>query len=303
MTPLQIPLHIPVPLRTSIVKSFTWNWPNTPINLAIIIAAALLFRWLLRRGINWLIGWMLRRAEKRRSSETTHGGIAIGELTGLNAERQAQRTTTVGRLLSNIGVALIVAIAVLWGFDTVGIRLTPVLASAGVLGIALAFGAQSLVKDLLSGLFMIFEDQYGVGDVVEINEIKGTIEDVGLRVTRIRDFDGLIWYIRNGEITQVGNRTQGVATSVTDITVHASEDPMVVMRVLKMVIREIDQDPQFSDSLLETPTVLGVTDITGDKMTFQIATKCVAQTQYDVIRTLRRKAKDAFDEARIRGAF
>jgi small conductance mechanosensitive channel len=94
-----------------------------------------------------------------------------------------------------------------------------------------------------------------------------------------------------------------VASSLTDITVHASEDPLVVIRVLNLVIREIDQDPQFSDSLLETPTVLGVTDITGDKMTFQISTKCVAQTQYDVIRTLRRKVKDAFDEARIRGAF
>ncbi|WP_126412706.1 mechanosensitive ion channel family protein [Acidipropionibacterium jensenii] len=290
-------------MRTSIVKSFTWNWPYTPINLAIITVAALVCRWLLRKGINWLIGWTLRRTEKRRSSETTHGGIAIGELTGLNAERQAQRTTTVGRLLSNIGVALIVAIAVMWGFDTVGIQLTPILASAGVAGIALAFGAQTLVKDLLSGLFLIFEDQYGVGDVVEINDIKGTIEDIGLRVTRIRDFDGLIWYIRNGEITTVGNRTQGVATTLTDITVHASEDPLVVMRVLKMVIREVDQDPQFSDSLLETPTVLGVTDITGDQMTFQISTKCVAQTQYDVIRTIRRKVKDAFDEARIRGAF
>lgn len=297
------PLRILVPMRTSFVKSFTWNWPNTPINLAIIIAAALLFRWLLRKGVNWVIGWMLRRAEKRRSSETTHGGVALGELTGLNAERQAQRTTTVGRLLYNIGVALILTVAVLWGFDSVGIRLTPILASAGVVGIAVAFGAQSLVKDLLSGLFLIFEDQYGVGDVVEINDVKGTVEDVGLRVTRIRDFDGLIWYVRNGEIVTVGNRTQGVASSLTDITVHASEDPLVVIRVLNLVIREIDQDPQFSDSLLETPTVLGVTDITGDKMTFQISTKCVAQTQYDVIRTLRRRVKDAFDEARIRGAF
>lgn len=297
------PLRIPVPMKTSFVKSFTWIWPNTPINLAIIITSALLFRWLLRKGVNWITGWMLKRAEKRRSSETTHGGIALGELTGLTDERQTQRTTTVGRLLYNIGVALIVTVAVLWGFDSVGIRLTPILASAGVVGIAVAFGAQSLVKDLLSGLFLIFEDQYGVGDVVEINKVKGTVEDVGLRVTRIRDFDGLIWYVRNGEIVTVGNRTQGVATSLTDITVHASEDPLVVIRVLNMVIREVDQDPQFSDSLLETPKVLGVTDITGDKMTFQISTKCVAQTQYDVIRTIRRRVKDAFDEARIRGAF
>ncbi len=297
------PLNVLVPLKTSIPRSITWNWPDTPITLAIIILAALVCRWLLRKGVDWVIGWMLRRAEKRRSSETTHGGIALGELTGLNAERQTQRTTTVGRLLSNIGVALIVAVAVLWGFDSVGIKLTPILASAGVVGIALAFGAQTLVKDLLSGLFLIFEDQYGVGDVVEINNVKGTVEDVGLRVTRIRDFDGLIWYIRNGEIITVGNRTQGVATSLTDITVHASEDPQVVIRVLNMVIREVDEDPQFSDSLLETPTVLGVTDITGDQMTFQISTKCVAQTQFEVIRTLRRKVKDAFDEARIRGAF
>ena len=187
------------------------------------------------------------------------------------------------------------------GFSTIGIKITPILTSAGIVGVALAFGAQTLVKDVLAGLFIIFEDQYGVGDAVKINEVEGLVEDVGLRVTRIRDWNGAAWYLRNGEITKVGNVTQGWTTSFTDIKVHALEDPNQVIRVIRKVLDDIAVE--FEGTLLDKPLVLGVGDITGDTMTFQVMTKCIANQHHDVLRALRRECKDAFDAARIRGAF
>lgn len=246
---------------------------------------------------------MNARSDRRPTPEVNRTGRSWNDIIGRGPERQTKRTMTMGRLLSNIGVAIILVIAVFSGFSAVGIQLTPIIASAGVAGIAIAFGAQSLVKDLLTGMFLIFEDQYGVGDVVEIDDLKGTVEEVGLRTTRIRDFNGMSWYLRNGEILKVGNVTQGWASTPIDISVHQSEDPQIVMRVIRKVLAEVDRDPQFADSLLEEPTVLGVTDISNGVMTFQVSTKCIAQSQFDVIRTIRRKTKDAFDEARIRGAF
>ncbi|AFV91116.1 Transporter, small conductance mechanosensitive ion channel family protein [Acidipropionibacterium acidipropionici ATCC 4875] len=298
-------LKVAVPMKsdTAIFQSFTWLWPSTPIHLAIIIVVALVARWLMRKGIDQLIKWMNNRSARRPAPEVNRTGRAWSDIIGRGAERQAKRTTTMGRLLSNIGVAIILIIAIFSGFSAVGIQLTPIIASAGVAGIAIAFGAQSLVKDLLTGMFLIFEDQYGVGDVVEIDKLKGTVEEVGLRTTRIRDFNGMSWYLRNGEILKVGNVTQGWAQSIVDIGVHQSEDPQIVMRVIRKVLAEVDSDPEFAESLLEEPKVLGVTDISNGVMTFQVAVKCVAQTQFDVIRTIRRKIKDAFDEARIRGGF
>lgn len=298
-------LKVAVPMKsdTQLFKSFEWIWPSTPLRLAIIIVVALVARWLMRKGIDQLIKWMNNRSARRPAPEVNRTGRAWSDIIGRGAERQAKRTTTMGRLLSNIGVAIILIIAIFSGFSAVGIQLTPIIASAGVAGIAIAFGAQSLVKDLLTGMFLIFEDQYGVGDVVEIDKLKGTVEEVGLRTTRIRDFNGMSWYLRNGEILKVGNVTQGWAQSIVDIGVHQSEDPQIVMRVIRKVLAEVDSDPEFAESLLEEPKVLGVTDISNGVMTFQVAVKCVAQTQFDVIRTIRRKIKDAFDEARIRGGF
>ena len=106
-----------------------------------------------------------------------------------------------------------------------GVNVAPIIASAGILGIALGFGAQSLVKDFLSGIFMIFEDQYGVGDVVDLGEAIGTVEAVSLRVTRLRDVNGTVWYVRNGEILRVGNMSQNWARTVLDVGVGLQRGP------------------------------------------------------------------------------
>ena len=282
------------------LKSDVWTW-DTLIHIAIIIAVAIIARWLLRKGVDWTIHLMVSRSEKREATMPGRTRRILAEATGARIDRQNQRTATVGGLLSNVGVTIIIVVALLSGFSTIGIKITPILTSAGIVGVALAFGAQTLVKDILAGLFIIFEDQYGVGDAVKINEVEGLVEDVGLRVTRIRDWNGAAWYLRNGEITKVGNVTQGWTTSFTDIKVHALEDPNQVIRVIRKVLDDLEVE--FEGVLLDKPLVLGVGDITGDTMTFQVMTKCIANRHHDVLRALRRECKDAFDAARIRRAF
>ena len=282
------------------LKSDVWTW-DTLIHIAIIIAVAIIARWLLRKGVDWTIHLMVSRSEKREATMPGRTRRILAEATGASIDRQNQRTATVGGLLSNVGVTIIIIVALLSGFSTIGFKITPILTSAGIVGVALAFGAQTLVKDVLAGLFIIFEDQYGVGDAVKINEVEGLVEDVGLRVTRIRDWNGAAWYLRNGEITKVGNVTQGWTTSFTDINVHALEDPNQVIRVIRKVLDNLEVE--FEGTLLDKPLVLGVGDITGDTMTFQVMTKCIANQHNNALRALRRECKDAFDAARIRRVF
>jgi len=147
----------------------------------------------------------------------------------------------------------------------------PLLAGAGVLGVALGFGSQSLVKDFLSGIFMVLEDQYGVGDVVDVGPTSGTVEAVSLRVTRLRDVEGTVWYVRNGEILRLGNKSQGWARAVLDIPVGYDEDVARVQQVMLDVARQLADDEQFGPLVLEQPEVWGIEAMTQDTVTVHAA--------------------------------
>ena len=147
--------------------------------------------------------------------------------------RRVQRAKTMGTLLKSIAAGVIFAIAITMILAELGLDIAPIVASAGIIGVALGFGSQTLVKDFLSGVFMIFEDQYGVGDVVDLGDgLTGTVEAVSLRVTRLRDTNGTVWYARNGELLRVGNMSQNWARTVLDIQVSAHEDLTRVKSVL-----------------------------------------------------------------------
>ena len=146
------------------------------------------------------------------------------------ATRRVQRAQTMGSLLKSIVTGVVFAVVAMMLIASSAYNIAPLIASAGILGVALGFGAQSLVKDFLSGIFMIFEDQYGVGDVVDLGEAAGTVEAVSLRVTRLRDVNGTVWYVRNGEILRVGNMSQNWARTVLDISVAYGEDLARVQR-------------------------------------------------------------------------
>lgn len=216
-----------------------WNWPETLIIILVILLVALIGRWLLVRAIRRASNLAIDRAKRRREALGTQNEP-------LYLARYAARAATMGSLLRSLTNAVIAVLTVLTILATLGIPLTPLLASAGVGGVALGFGAQSLVKDYLSGIFMIVEDQYGVGDLVDLGEAIGTVEDVGLRVTRLRDGDGQVWYIRNGEIARVGNQSQGWSTAIIDIPVDTSESSTDVIGILSRVVAEVGADPEWT---------------------------------------------------------
>ncbi len=228
------------------------------------------------------------------------GGLAtVLETTPLLSERRAQRAGTIGSLLKSIASFTVFVVAFATILGELGFDLAPVLASAGIVGVAVGFGAQNLVKDFLSGIFMILEDQYGVGDVIDAGEANGVVEAVGLRTTRLRDVEGTVWHIRNGEILRVGNKSQGWARALLDIPVAFDSDVPRVRELVKQVADSVWHDPEFEGQVLEEPEVWGVEAIRNDGLVIRLVVKTAPLKQWDVARELRQRVKTAFDEAGI----
>jgi len=274
------------------------DWPDKLLVVAIVLVIAIVGRWLLARALKAATARAVKRAhaqrEKARSrAETTWEKLA--------QERYEQRTATVGSLLRSLVTFTISVVAVLTIMAVLGIPLAPILASAGVGGIALGFGAQSLVKDFLSGISMMIEDQYGVGDLIDTGTVTGTVEDVGLRVTRLRDMGGQVWYVRNGEILRVGNLSQGWSTARAEVPVAPDEDAANAIAVLEKVAAELDADPEFSDILLDPPTVAGINDVNPNAMTILMLAKTIPNKHFGVQRALLERGQTALTQAGIRG--
>ncbi|MGO4957592.1 mechanosensitive ion channel family protein [Luteococcus sp. Sow4_B9] len=283
-----------------LLQTFAFAWPEDAISISVIILLALLTRWLVQVAIRRMVKISTDRAFQHLERLGRPGQL-LAQATGLESTRQAERAATMGSVIGSAATFIITTVAVLTILSHVGINLGPVLASAGVGGVALAFGAQSLVKDVISGIFLILEDQYGVGDVVTIGTVSGTVEHVGLRVTSIRDANGMLWYVRNGEITTVGNVSQGWSIATVDLPIHPSEDAGRAIDILEGVAEEFAHDEEYAEQLMEAPEVLGVETITGTAMTLRITAKCAANKQWGVQRELRERAKHALDAAGVRG--
>jgi small-conductance mechanosensitive channel len=190
-------------------------------------------------------------------------------------------------------------IVLMMAISELGYNIAPLVAGAGILGVAVGFGAQSLVKDFLSGIFMIFEDQYGVGDSVNLGDATGVVEAVSLRVTRVRDVDGTVWYVRNGEIIRVGNQSQNWSRSVLDIAVGYKEDITKVRQILKEVAHTLWEDEHFRDRIIEEPDVWGVQSLGPDSVVVRLTLKTMPQQQWVVAREMRERIKARFDEEGI----
>jgi moderate conductance mechanosensitive channel len=224
----------------------------------------------------------------------------IASATGALSERRQQRTETLGSVLRSLITAVVFGIAFLMVLSEFDVDLAPLLASAGVAGVALGFGAQSLVKDFLSGIFMLLEDQYGVGDLIDTGEATGTVEEVTLRITKLRDPSGVAWYVRNGEISRIANKSQGWSTAVVDLPVAYTENVERVIGLIRDVVAAVHADPDWSDVILEEPTVAGVEQISGTTVTIRVFAKTEPNQQWGVQREIRERAKAAFDAAGVR---
>ena len=219
----------------------------------------------------------------------------LASATGYGNARHEQRVATAATIVKSTVSVIIVGTALLMVLELLGIPLGPLLASAGVAGLAIGFGAQSMVKDTLSGLFMILEDQYGVGDVVDAGTVVGTVEEVTLRITRLRDGDGVVWYIRNGEILRLGNRSQGWSVAVVDVQLAYTDDIARVTGVMTAAVADLAEQDEWSDVLMETPHVTGIEAMAQGLVTLRVTAQVRANERDGVQREIRSRLKAAFD--------
>jgi moderate conductance mechanosensitive channel len=213
--------------------------------------------------------------------------------------RTAARAETIGSVLKSITGIVVYSVAGFMILEEVGINLAPLIAGAGIVGVALGFGAQSLVKDFLSGLFMLAEDQYGVGDVIDVGEAIGTVEVVNLRTTRLRDLDGTVWHVPNGEIRRVGNMSQQWARALLDVSVAYDTDLDRAMEVVKEVADQIWREDEWRIDVLDEPEVWGVEALGADGVTIRLVIRTQPGRQWAVSRELNRRLKARFDEEGI----
>ena len=265
------------------------------ITIVLILAGALI----LRKVVLRLIDRITRRAaqgvlpEKLRARAGRQADAAQVLLT----ERRRQRAETIGSVLRHAATILIMGTAILMVLGRFGMNLAPLLTSVGILGIAIGFGAQELVKDFISGMFMLLEDQYGVGDIIDAGPATGTVEAVTLRITRLRDADGRVWYIRNGTISRVGNESQGWSRALVDVPVPYVADIEEIRELLKSIANGLWEEPGMRDLVIvEEPRVDALEQVSDSAMIFQVTVKTMPGKNDEVARELRVRIKQALDE-------
>ena len=273
-----------------------------PLAIAGLLLLMFVIRWILHRFVDRIVSRAEDGVLPDRMSRFGLRGRAAQEATARDLAtqtRRVQRAKTMGDLLKSVITGLLIAIFGTMVLSELGVNIAPIIASAGIIGLALGFGAQSMVKDFLSGVFMIFEDQYGVGDVVDVGEASGTVEAVSLRVTRLRDLNGTVWYVPNGEILRVGNMSQNWSRAVVDVNVGYHEDLVRVQRVLREVAHDLWEDEEFREVIIEEPEVTGVEMFTPEAITLRVLLKTAPMEQWAVARALRQRIKARFDHEGI----
>lgn len=272
-----------------------------PLQLLTILLVALVVRALAHRWINRLsTATAAGRVPAILSPLTDRAGVLpFWESAGLVSERRKQRADTIASVLRSAVSFLIFITAFLLVLQVFQINLAPFVAGTSLVGVALGFGAQNVVKDFLAGMFMMLEDQYGVGDVIDVKEATGTVEAVGLRTTRLRDVEGVAWYVRNGEIVRVGNMSQQYAQVVLDVPVGIGQDVPTALAVIAEAGAELYADQQWLPSLLAEPEVLGIEQLGRDQTVLRLVARVKPLEQWRVARELRARIRSKLDGAGV----
>jgi moderate conductance mechanosensitive channel len=277
-----------------------------PLEVGIIILVAAVINWFVRRAITRFVSALagnpqpVRRAKRRLRNSRVANVIPNAVLdTGAMSLRAAARAETLGLVLRSVASFVVWALAFVTILGQIGISLGPLIAGAGLAGVALGFGAQSLVKDFLAGIFILVEDQYGVGDIVDAGEATGTVEAVSLRTTKLRDVNGTVWHIPNGGILRVGNKSQQWARALLDIVVSYGSDLDLAQQVIKRVADELWKDPAWTGQVLEEPEVWGVEDLGPAGITIRLVVKTQPARQFTVMRELRQRLTVGLDAAGV----
>ncbi|WP_019200567.1 mechanosensitive ion channel family protein [Tsukamurella sp. 1534] len=283
---------------------------HTPLEIGMYVLLAVALRFVLHKAIDRLVRGNRREGppKQRRFGLGSLGGgklaavrrrdedPARAERNRESRARRAQRAETIGSVLKSAVSFLVLIWVVIQSLAIMGVNVAPLIASAGVVGVALGFGAQNLVRDFISGIFMLIEDQYGVGDVVDVGDVTGTVETVGMRITTIRDVQGTLWYVRNGEIVRVANFSQDYAVAFLQLPISYTADVDLACRVAEDAAVEAVGDEPLSGYVLGPPEMLGVDGATADRVSLRLTVRVRANQQWAVERELRRRILRAFDD-------
>jgi moderate conductance mechanosensitive channel len=277
---------------------------NWLVDRPLRIALTLLIAWIVARlARRWIKRAVARIVAPSSSPVERLGRMGIdmpARLTpGVHDPRRESRAASISAVLENTVVVAIWTIALISVFSTVGVELGPLIAGAGIAGVALGFGAQSLVKDCIAGLFMLAEDQYGIGDVVDLGEAVGVVEHISLRVTVLRGVDGTVWHVPNGVVQRVGNKSQHWSVAMLDIDVAYDTDIARARELLRAAAAEVCEREEFAGHVLEAPTVLGVETLGADGITLRLTVKVEPGTQWNLQRAMREHIKTVFDRESV----
>lgn len=284
---------------------------SIPLKVALILLVAVVVARIARRWVDRGVEtWLGHReqafadASAERATGEEEGGLREAALRRARRlveqkERSEQRARTLGTVLRSTASLAVYGLAILISLGEFGINLGPMIAGAGIVGVAIGFGAQSLVRDFLTGIFMLLEDQYGVGDVVDVGSAVGVVEEVKLRTTQIRDINGSLWHIPNGEISRVANMSQEWARAVLDIEVAYDTDLGQAMTVIKEAADGVWRDNLPHATILEEPAIAGVQAFGENSIAIRLMAKVEPGEQWAVSREIRRRLKEAFDECGI----
>lgn len=269
---------------------------SRPLRIALIVLIAWLVNTLARRAIRRLVDRLVRERSSGTRSPLMYLDRAHTDRLLERTERAHQRTVTMGAVLRGIATFAIFVLTLLLCLGELGIDLAPLIAGAGIAGIAVGLGAQSLVRDFLAGVFIVIEDQYGVGDTVDIGEAKGTVEKVTLRTTLVRDLEGTLWVVPNGEIKRVANKSQLWARAVVDLRVAYDADLDEALEVIRIGATTVIEN---ESRALEAPEVLGVESFIDGAVVIRVTVKTEPGAQFHIARELRARLKIALDAAGI----
>ena len=294
--------------QTFLAQNYDWIVVK-PIRVALMLLAALLLTFLVRRAIKRLAGRIAspeaaagEAQEQGLCEERDKEGVRAGLIRALpsaeHRERGAQRAKTLATVLTSTATIVIWSVTILLILGELKVNLGPMLAGAGVLGVALGFGAQRIVRDVLSGLFIMMEDQYGVGDIVDVGEASGVVEEVTLRITRLRALDGTLWHVPNGEIRRAGNQSQYWARVLLDVPVPYGADIDKASAIIKGAADAVWRD-RTQPHVLEEPEVWGVEEFGADALMVRLVVKTHPGAQWAVARQIRAGIKEAFDAASL----
>ncbi|GAA3410846.1 mechanosensitive ion channel family protein [Paenibacillus hodogayensis] len=262
-------------------KQTTWNYIVDPVNwttwLTVVLKVIIIY------AAGHIVNMITRRAVSHMIQEREKSPLKF----------DPRRTKTIGKLIGSLISSTVNFFMIILILSQFGFNLAPILAGAGVLGLAIGFGAQSLVKDVITGFFIIFEDQFAVGDVIQTGTFKGTVEEIGIRVTRIRNWTGEVHIIPNGLITQVTNFSSHNSLAVVDVTVAYEADLEKALVITKETVLRVYES---SDLIVKEPVVLGVQTVTNTDVTLRISAECRPNTQADIMRVLNLELMKALEQ-------